>query len=278
MLRALCISVSFLVALPVQAQNSVPLRADTRQMLDAIGMDESIDIMVEAGMNDARGLEADLFPGRGGASWRAVVDRLYTQEVFRGTFDAAFPEDRLSPEDAAAITAFFSSDLGQRIVEGELTAWRAITDPEVESAANEAYFQRLTAGDPRLNVLDRFTAANGFVDYNVMGALNSNVAFLRGMSDGGAYEQEVSEDMILSQAWQQEPEIRDSTLLWLNSYQLMAYSALTDAEMEQYIAFSESEAGQAYTAVLFTGYDAVFTAMSYRLGLAAATFMTGEPL
>ncbi|WP_127558448.1 DUF2059 domain-containing protein [Nioella ostreopsis] len=278
MLRAICLSVSLVVgAGPALAQSPVALRETTLAMLDAIGMEQSINIMVQAGVRDGRGLEDDLFPGRGGAAWGNVVDRLYAHDTLRGFFYEGFPEDRLSEDRAAEITAFFSSDLGERIVEGELTAWEAITDQAVEDAANEVYFQQLAEANPRLELLERFTEVNGFVDFNVMGALNANFAFLRGMSDGGAYERPIPEDMILTQVWQGEPEIREDTILWLYSFQLMAYADLSDEELEAYIAFSESDAGQLYNSTVFAGYDAVFSEMSYRLGNAAAVFMTGEP-
>ena len=48
--------------------------------------------------------------------------------------------------------------------------------------------------------------------------------------------------------------------------------------METYIAFSETPAARAFNAALFAGFDAVFEAMSYRLGSAAALFMTGQRL
>jgi hypothetical protein len=278
MLRAICLSVSLVIgAGPALAQSAPPLREDTLAMLDAIGMEQSINIMVQAGVRDGRGLEDDLFPGRGGAAWGSVVDRLYAPDTLRAYFYEGFPEDRLAEDRAAEITAFFSSELGERIVEGELTAWEAITDQAVEDAANEVYFQHLAEANPRLELLDRFTEVNGFVDFNVMGALNANFAFLRGMSDGGAYERPIPEDMILTQVWQSEPDIREDTILWLYSFQLMAYADLTDEELEAYIAFSESEAGQLYNSIVFAGYDAVFSEMSYRLGNAAALFMTGEP-
>lgn len=278
MLRAIFLSASLVIAAgPALAQSAVSLREDTRAMLDAIGMDQSIDIMVQAGLRDGRGLEDDLFPGRGGAAWGQIVDRLYDRDSVQAAFYRGFPEDRLTGDSATEIRDFFSSDLGRRIVEGELTAWEAIGEQEVEDAANALYFQYLAEANPRLELLERFTEVNDFVDFNVMGTLNANFAFLRGMSDGGAYERPVPEDMILTQVWQGEPQIREDTILWLYSFQLMAYADLTDAELEAYITFSQTDAGQLYNSTVFAGYDAVFSEMSYRLGNAAAVFMTGEP-
>ena len=263
------------------AQNSVPgseISPELAALFEAVGMDENFEILAEIGLADAIGLEETMFPGRGGDAWRAVLTGFYQSGPLQATFTGAFPADRLSEEAMAQVTLFYSTDLGQRIVAGELTAWRAISDDATEEAANAAYFQYLEENDPRLGLLSQFIEVNGFVDLNVSGALNSNYAFYRGLSDSGAYDQALPPAVMLNEVWGQEPEIRRETVLWLYSFQLMAYEGLSDAEMETYIAFSETPAAQTYNAALFAGFDAVFETMSYRLGSAAALFMTGERL
>ena len=263
------------------AQTTAPvaeLSPELAALFDAVGMDENFEILAEIGMADAIGLEENLFPGRGGDAWRTILTGLYQSGPLQATFTEAFPADRLSAEDVDQVTLFYSTELGQRIISGELTAWRAISDDAVEEAANAAYFQRLEDNSPRLDLLSRFIEVNGFVDLNVSGALNSNYAFYRGLSDAGAYEQAMPPAMMLNEVWGLEPEIRRETVLWLYSFQLMAYEGLSDAEMETYIAFSETPAARAFNAALFAGFDAVFEAMSYRLGSAAALFMTGQRL
>ena len=263
------------------AQNTAPageISPELAALFEAVGMDENFEILAEIGMADAVGLEDTLFPGRGGDAWRAVLSGFYQSGPLQATFTEAFPADRLSTEAMQRVTLFYNTDLGRRIVSGELTAWRAISDEATEAAANAAYFQHLEDNSPRVALLSQFIEVNGFVDLNVSGALNSNYAFYRGLSDAGAYEQALPPAMMLDEVWGREPEIRRETVLWLYSFQLMAYEGLSDAEIETYIAFSETPAAQAYNAALFTGFDAVFEAMSYRLGSAAALFMTGERL
>jgi len=263
------------------AQNATPggeISPELGALFESVGMDENFEILAEIGMADAIGLEDNLFPGRGGDAWRAVLTGFYQSGPLQDIFSQAFPSDRLSPEDVAQVTLFYSTDLGQRIVSGELTAWRAISDEATEEAANAAYFQLLEDNGARADLLSRFIEINGFIDLNVQGALNSNYAFYRGLSDAGAYEQALPPAMMLNEVWGQEPEIRRETVLWLNSFQLMAYEGLSDAEMETYIAFSDTPAARAYNAALFAGFDAVFETMSYRLGSAAARFMTAERL
>ncbi len=279
MFRALCLSATLMFSASLAgAQALSDLAPRTQAMLDSIGLTESLDIMREAGRRDAASLEEQLFPDRVETGWPGFVDRLYAPGVLEAVFVSEFPEDRLTREDTDNILAFFDSELGRRIVDGELTAWRAMVDPDVEEAAFEIYDQHVAENDPRLDLLAEFTEVNGFIDYNVMGSLNSNYAFLSGLSEGGAYPQPLPESELLARVWEQEPSLREDTIRWLYAFQLMAYSGLTDDELSAYIAFCETPAGQIYNQALFQGYDAVFTQMSGRLGQAAAMFMTGEAL
>ncbi len=46
-------------------------------LLRAIGLYEILEVMATEGMDHARTLEADMFPGQGGTAWPAMVARLY---------------------------------------------------------------------------------------------------------------------------------------------------------------------------------------------------------
>jgi hypothetical protein len=120
--------------------------------------------------------------------------------------------------------------------------------------------------DPRIDLLTDFIETNDLVERNVSGALNSNFAFYRGLSDGGAFEVEIPEELMLAEVWGQEPELRRDTIEWLYSFQLSAYSGLEDADIEAYTAFSATDAGAALNAALFAAFDTVFNQLSYELG------------
>jgi hypothetical protein len=87
---------------------------------------------------------------------------------------------------------------------------------------------------------------------------------------------EIPEELMLTEVWGQEPEVRRDTIEWLYSFQLSAYSGLSDADIEAYTAFSATEAGIALNAALFSAFDTVFNQLSYELGTAAAGFIAGE--
>jgi hypothetical protein len=246
------------------------------EMLEALRLYEVLGIMATEGVEAAISLEGDLFPGAGGAAWAAEANRINGADRLTALFEDAFPVDLMTEEHAAQVTSFFSAEPGTRIAAAEVAGRRAFLEPGVEELANEAFRAAIAEEDPRVDLLTEFIETNDLVERNVSGALNSNFAFYRGLSDGGAFEVEVPEELMLAEVWGQEPEVRRDTIEWLYSFQLSAFAGLSDADIEAYTALSTTEAGEALNAALFAAFDEVFTQLSYELGDAAAGFIAGE--
>jgi len=246
------------------------------EMLEALRLYEVLGIMATEGVEAALTLEADLFPGAGGAAWAAEANRINGADRLTGLFEVAFPVDLMTEEHAAQVTAFFTAEPGTRIAAAEVAGRRAFLEPGVEELANEAFREAIADEDPRVELLTEFIETNDLVERNVSGALNSNFAFYRGLSDGGAFEVEVPEELMLAEVWGQEPDVRRDTIEWLYSFQLSAFAGLSDGDVEAYTTLSGTEAGEALNAALFAAFDEVFTQLSYELGEAAAGFIAGE--
>jgi hypothetical protein len=247
-------------------------------LFSAMGLYDILDIMSAEGREAAPGLEADLFPGQGGGAWIAVVASIYATDRMVADLEAAVPKEGFTADMLAQLSDFFDSDLGARIVAGEGAARRAFLDPQIKDAATELARDRAAQSDPRLALLTEFITVNDLVDRNVTGALNSNFAFYLGMSQAGAFADEMPEELMLAEVWGQEAEIRSDTLEWLFAYQLLAYEGLSDDDLRDYIALSQSPAGQMLNAALFAAFDVVFEAVSRDLGRAAAGFVAGQDL
>jgi len=246
------------------------------EMLEALRLYDILGIMATEGIEAAQILEADMFPGAGGPAWALEANRIHGEERMITLFEDAFPVGMMSDESVAQVTAFFTAEPGVRIAAAEVAGRGAFLDPNLEELANEAFRDAIEGEDPRLDLLTDFIETNDLVERNVSGALNSNFAFYRGLSDGGAFEVDIPEELMLSEVWGQEPELRRDTVEWLYSFQLSAYSGLSDGDIEAYIALSETEAGDALNSALFAAFDTVFTQLSYELGAAAAGFIAGE--
>jgi hypothetical protein len=207
------------------------------------------------------------------------VALIYDPATMRSRFEAGLVE-ALAGSDAelAAIEAFFTSETGQTALRLEVEARRALLDPQVEDAAKLAWEDLRDGGEPRADQLSRFVEANDLIESNVMGAMNANLAFYRGLSESGALATEMTEDQMLSDVWAQESDVRAETTDWLYPFLALAYQPLSDDQVDAYIAFSESAAGNSLNGALFAAFDKVFSQISLDLGRAVASEMQGEDI
>ncbi len=249
---------------------------EIRTLLEDMGFYAVLEVMAAEGTDAAPDVEADMFPGRGGSAWAAVVSNIYATDRIVADFEAALPLEMLTPEIVAELQAFYDTELGARVAAGELAARQSLMEPGIEEGAEELARQRAEQDHPRIGLLTEFIAVNDLVEHNVSGALNSNFAFYRGLSDGGAFAAEIPEQLMLAEVWAQEAEIRTETTEWLYAYQTLAYEDLSDEEMRAYIDLTATEAGQVLNTVLFRAFAEMFDAISYDLGVAAAHFISGE--
>lgn len=261
---------------------SLPLRAaaaDVAALGRALKLDEIVDVMRAEGADYGGELDTELLGGSGGARWKAAVATIYNADRMRAQLDRTLEAELADePEKLEAMVAFFGSDLGQRILTLEISARRALLDDAVEEAAQVMAADLEADRTPRFDQLTRFAEANDLIESNVMGAMNANLAFYRGLADGGAFGTAMTEADMLADIWAQEADIRQETRDWLFPYLALAYQPLPDADLDAYIRFSETPEGQAMNAALFKAFDAMFTAISRELGVAAATFMQGQDI
>ncbi|MEM0946107.1 MAG: hypothetical protein AAGK37_01780 [Pseudomonadota bacterium] len=274
MLRAALIALTFAI-LPTVALADRSEKLDT--LFRALGLPEVLDVMHAEGIDYGVDMQDQMFPGRGGPSWSAVVEQIYDTSRMSRTVGEAL-ERGLDDDDLDPLLDFFTSARGERIIGFEVSAREAMVDEAVEEAAEEALTEMRANEDPRLELIEEYVAANDLVASNVMGAMNANYAFYLGMVDAGALDRSMTESDILADVWAQEDEIRADTETWVYSYLAMAYQPLEDADLEAYVALSETEAGRALNRALFAGFDEMYVGISRALGLAAARFMTGEDI
>lgn len=263
----------------VQAVSSPRLAAeapDLHAILDGLGIYEIIALMGTENTQGGIDVEAQLFPGAGGQAWQATVMRLHAGNRMAVLFEDALNQDALTAEQIEEVQAFVATEAGQRLITGEIAARRLFLDPEAVATATDAFFTAVREDDPRIDLLRRFNDVNGLVERNVIGALNLRVAFYRGLIEGGAFDHDVPEGMMLSEVWSRESEVREMTIEWLYAYQLVAYANASDADLEAYMALAASDAGRVLNSALFNAFDAMLTTLSYELGTSAAAFIAGE--
>ena len=261
---------------------AAPLRAEPRvvgPLVAALDLDRLIAVMRREGLAYGDDLAEELFPDAGGPRWQAIVAAIHDPARMKATVvEVLDTEMEGHPAELSAATAFFAATEGRRIVGLELAAREALLDDATREAAELAFEDMQAAAPQRVILLDRFATANDLVESNVAGALNSNLAFYRGMLAGGSADVAAAERDMLSDLWAQEPQIRDETVIWLYPYLAMSYDTLSDAELETYIGFSRSAAGQKLNRALFAAFDRMLSRQAYDLGVAVARHLQGQDI
>lgn len=256
---------------------AAPLWADARDavLVDVLKIAEVAQILQAEGLEYAQTLNEDMLNGQGGPGWQVQVDAIYDPQRMVETLRSRL-EAELQGEDREAAIAFFASDLGTVIIGLENAARAAIGDRDIEDAARARFAEIEGSDDPRLMQITALIEAGDMIDRNVTSAMNANYQFFRGLADGDAVE--MTEGEMLADVTSQQEAITEDTTNWLYGYLLLAYSPLKDAELDQYLAFAQTDAGRALNRALFDGFGAAYGDISYALGRAVALNMVAEEL
>ncbi|WP_135505369.1 DUF2059 domain-containing protein [Roseovarius aestuariivivens] len=248
---------------------------DMDALLEALRINDAVEIMRAEGLVYGNEIAADMLPETSEDAWAAQLSRIYDTDRLAGQVSTRLAE-ALAGTDLAPLVAFMTSETGREIVALEISAREAFLDPATEDAAfasYEAAKEEQTILYRKVQVLIEDSA---LVDFNVMGALNANLMFYRGLEDGGAIE--MGESEMLKDVWAQEDAVRAESESWLGAFLMMAYRPLDPDALEAYTAFYRTPEGQALNAAIFEAYDGMYEQVSYLLGRAVARQMTSEEL
>lgn len=243
-------------------------------------IDGILAVMRDEGFDYGKSLEEEMFPGKGGTTWTNAVGQIYDEAAMKAKFEKALVAElgSMDPKSIDVMDAFFASDRGRRILAVEVKARHALLDQDTEDAAKATVEDMANRDDPRLAQIHQFADANDLIEMNVAGALNANLAFFKGMSEAGGFDEKMTEEQMLSNVWAQEPDIRSETETWLYPYLALAYQQLSDDDMQAYLAFSDMAEGKALNAAVFAAFNTLFTDISANLGRAAAKHMHGQDI
>lgn len=276
-IRTICLAPLALIAATTLAQAQAADAEKTAALFDALGLPEMISIMREEGLAYGSEIATDLLSSAANAKWDKTVSDIYDLDRMRGGAAAALAKE-LVGKDVDAMLAFFTSDLGRDVIALETSARRALLDDAVDEAAKQAAGDALAARSDRAQLVTTFVEANDLIDTNVVGAMNANFAFYMGLQDGGAFAAELTEEQVLTDVNDQEPQIRQNTTEWVYGFLMLAYGPLSDDDLQAYVDFSRTGPGQDLNTAMFVAFDAMFVAISRELGRASAQYMAGQDI
>ena len=263
-----------LLSAPVIAQDAAPSSDD---LYAAMRLDEIVAVMRDEGLAYGDEIAADLFDGTAPIEWDGLIAAIYDADRMRAEVRTALAA-ALEGADVAPMVAFFTTEPGASFIALEISARQAMLDDAVEEAAKESAAVAMADDTARYQLVSRYVEANDLIETNVVSAMNSNVAYYMGLLQGGAIGGDVTEDQILTDVWRQEEEIRANTTEWVYTFLLMAYAPVADADIEAYVAFSETAAGRALNNAVFQAFDGMFTDISNALGQVSAQFLVTQEL
>ncbi|SLN11004.1 hypothetical protein PEL8287_00213 [Roseovarius litorisediminis] len=265
------LGLAVMLAGPVMADQE----KDLARLMEAMDFKETVSILQQEGLRYGTEVAIDMLPDADPDSWRLTVGRVYDTDRMYALLAEEF-HDALRETDLTTLLDFYTSEGGQEVVTLELAARRAFLDRDIETAAQTRYEVMQGEGAPILDQIDRMIADSDLIEMNVVGALNSNLMFYRGLNDGGALD--MAEDEMLSDVWAQEEDIRAESDRWLHGFLLMAYQPVESDLLEDYIALYRSPAGRDLNRALFQAFDRMYEQISYLLGQAVAQNMLSEKL
>jgi hypothetical protein len=247
------------------------------QLEQTMQVDRLFRILALEGDAFGQNVDAQILGGRGGQAWKSEIRRIYAPETGKAVFRAVFAK-QLEGADIAAMERFFASPTGKRIIGLELSAREAFLEQDVEQGARDRFREMVAKQDRRVDLLNTFVEVNDLVGFNVMGTLNSNLAFMKAFVAEGGADADLSEQDILAETLGQEEDARKEAREWLFPYLSLAYQPLSDTELEAYIAFSQTRPGRDLNSALFAAFDVLFIGISGALGQSAARALNSEAL
>lgn len=257
--------------------------AYAEDLVRALLLPELFEIMAAEGRNSV--LEDETTPLQGSllARFEQDVARIYSADQMMQNFVSVLEQALLPHPDLRADTLRFArSDLGKRVFQLEVSARAALLDDAVDEAARIALENARdaasgTAEAKRLALVRERIAANDLIELNVSLGLNTSFAYYRGMLTEDAVGG-LSADALLQLVWAQKPEIRVDIEDWIESYFLMAYQPLSDAEFRQLIDYAQTPLAIGFNQIMFQAFDTVFSDISRALGQALGRRMQTEEL
>lgn len=253
--------------------------AEVDELVAVLQLPEVFEVLAAEGEAYGKEIDENMLDGAGGASWSAAVHQIYAPDRLLAEFNtalvAALPQSGTS---FAPVIEFFGSGLGQQATTLEISARRALLDPDVEDASRLTLEEMRAGNDPRVALVTDFVEVNDLVESNVSNGLNANFAFYQGLRDAGAIGAEMSEDDVVAEVWAQEQAIREETDIWVHAYLMMAYAPLSDEDIKRYTDFTRRPEAQMMNRALSEAYAQVFRDVSRQLGRAAGVVLAGQSL
>lgn len=255
------IAALFIYVFGVHASHASP---DTDRLLDAMGIPSLMQAFSVDGQVAGEAINKAFLNGQGGDVWAETVRRMYDPARLELEMRSAMAAT-VDRDTALQAALFFESELGQRVVDLETQARRAMQSPELEAVAR-------AAPSGRSAQLSGFLTIRDLVERNTKASLTAQAAFYDGMALTSG-QPDIRPDFKT-----QYDEIEAETESWLRGYFALAQSPLSQDEVAIYTAFWDTDVGRTLDDALFAAFADSYKTLSFGLGQAVGRLLPQNDL
>lgn len=156
----------------------------------------------------------------------------------------------VTPAQLDAVIGFYSSPLGRKLVAMEVAASGSDSQARIETEGASLYAE-IEKNDPdRVAAFDRIESAIRMEDMMSSMIMNMSYAMISGMAGTSMLPQELTDEQIAALVNQQMEATRGLVAQFLNNFFAYTYRDASNADLEGYAAFTETESGRAFNTVL----------------------------
>ncbi len=248
--------------------------ADVQELYDALRLDGIAEIIHQEGIEQIDVYAENYVGPRSAAQFAQQATQIFALEGIQSTLMDGL--ETLDPEHMAAALGYFTSAQGAMFAELETTARVAISDDAVEEQAKAMAAEARDSDPTRIALLKRSIEVLDMVEFNIQAAQESQYSFLIELAQAGAID--FSQGEILALIAEDQGELTEMVQEWLLAFTYMAYSPVSDDELQGYIDFQSSDAGQALNLALFDAFRIMDVSQSQKMGRLVAGFMAAQEL
>lgn len=239
---------------------------EARQLAHLMRLDDMVWIIAIEGRERADALRsAPELPAS--EDFQRHIDAIYGRSRILDSLMIHF-HDAVDEADLDPALAFYSTDLGRRLIDAEVSVRGAMLDEFATQRMIDEAQAAIAENAPHTPMMQRMIEDNQLIARNVENGMNSYLALAKGMAKVGAFGVEVTEDDVLRMVMQDYEYAETTTRDWIYAFSNAAYASFSQDELAAYHAFTQTETGKLVTNAVFGAYGQVLELNSYALGLA----------
>lgn len=248
--------------------------ADVQALYDALRLDEIADIIHQEGIEQIDVYAENYVGPRSASQFAQQAQSIFARDDIQSTLLQGL--ETLDPDHMATALEYFTSAQGALFAGLETTARAAISDDAVEEQAKQMVTQAQDSDPSRIALLEQSIETLKMVDYNIQAAQESQYSFLIELAQAEVID--FSQGEILALIAEDQGALTEMVQEWLLAFTYMAYSPVSDDDLQGYIDFQSSDAGQALNQSLFDAFRVMDVAQSQKMGRLVASFMAAQEL